>query len=70
MEFLTYSAEAAVGLRDMERFMLYLETAGKDSLQLGHEQRYAEACEVYKLAQAVWPHEAKVVKLQDLFIKR
>ncbi|MBV9705954.1 MAG: helix-turn-helix transcriptional regulator [Chloroflexi bacterium] len=70
VEFLTYSAEAAVGLRDMERCILYLETAGKDSLQLGHEQRYAEACEVYKLARTVWPHEAKVVKLQDLFTKR
>jgi len=70
VEFLTYSAEMAVGLRDMERCMLYLETAGKDSLQLGHEQRYAEACEVYKLARTVWTHEAKVVKLQDLFVKR
>jgi transcriptional regulator with XRE-family HTH domain/tetratricopeptide (TPR) repeat protein len=70
VEFLTYAAEAAVGLRDMERCILYLETAGKESLQLGNEQRYAEACEVYKLAQAVWSHEAKVVKLQDLFTKR
>jgi tetratricopeptide (TPR) repeat protein len=70
VEFLTYAAETAVALRDMERCMLYLETAGKDSLQLGHDQRYAEACEVYKLARTVWPQEAKVVKLQDLFIKR
>jgi transcriptional regulator with XRE-family HTH domain len=70
VEFLTYAAEAAVGLRDMERCMLYLETAGKGSLQLGHEQRYAEACEVYRLARTVWPQEAKVVQLQDLFTKR
>jgi transcriptional regulator with XRE-family HTH domain/tetratricopeptide (TPR) repeat protein len=70
MEFLTYSAEAAVGLRDLERCLLYLEMAGKGSLHLGHEQRYAEACEVYKLARTVWSQEAKVVKLQDLFTKR
>ncbi len=70
VEFLTYSAEAAVGLRDVDRGMLYLETAGKASLQLGNEERYAEACQVYKLARAVWPHEAKVVKLQELFTKR
>ncbi|MBV9690502.1 MAG: hypothetical protein JO202_12435 [Ktedonobacteraceae bacterium] len=65
LEFLTYSAEAAVGLRDVDRCMLSLETAGKDSLQLGHEQRYAEACQVYKLARAVWPREGKVVKLEE-----
>ncbi|MBV9689253.1 MAG: helix-turn-helix transcriptional regulator [Ktedonobacteraceae bacterium] len=70
LEFLTYSAVAAVGLRDMERCVLSLETAGKGSLQLGHEQRYAEACEVYTLARTVWPQEAKVVSLQDLFIRR
>ncbi len=70
LEFLTYSAEAAVGLRDVERCMLYLETAGKGILHLGNEQRYAEACEVYKLARTVWPQEAKVVRLQDLFTKR
>jgi tetratricopeptide (TPR) repeat protein len=70
MEFLTYAAEAAVGLRDMERCLLYLETAGKGSLQLGHEQRYAEACEVYRLARTVWPQEGEVMKLQDLFTKR
>jgi hypothetical protein len=70
MEFLTYAAEAAVGLRDLERCLLYLEAAGKGSLHLGHEQRYAEACEVYKLARTVWPQEAKVVRLQDLFTKR
>jgi transcriptional regulator with XRE-family HTH domain len=70
VEFLTYAAEAAVGLRDLERCLLYLETAGKGSLHLGHEQRYAEACQVYRLARVAWPQEAKVVQLQDLFTKR
>ncbi|MBV8822121.1 MAG: hypothetical protein JO125_07035 [Chloroflexi bacterium] len=34
------------------------------------ERLRKEACEVYKLARTVWTHEAKVVKLQDLFVKR
>ena len=67
IEFINYQAETFVALRDMDRSSAYLEAAVKASLALGSERRYTQAAEVFQKMCLVWPHEAQVKTLRELF---
>lgn len=69
IEFLTYSSEAALNMRDLEKCCTYLQAAGEGAIALGHEHRLAEARLSYSRAKVVWPNEPFVKSLQDLFLR-
>jgi len=68
VEIINHQAEAALALRDQERFCTYLQKGIQGANVLNSEQRRREAIDVYKQARMVWPRESYVKELADLLI--
>jgi DNA-binding SARP family transcriptional activator len=69
LEMLNHQAEAALGMRDLERFCAYIEAGRNGALALGSEKYYQEAFEVYKQGRRLWASEKRVKDLGELFIR-
>lgn len=69
LQIVNHQAETAISLRDLDLFCAYLEQGIKGAEALGSQKRRSEAFDIYRQALKVWPQEAKVRALRDLFVK-
>ena len=67
-EITNKQAETALILEDQELLRYYLQQGIHGATVLNSKQRRKEAIEVYKKAEVVWPHEAQVSQLANLFL--
>jgi tetratricopeptide (TPR) repeat protein len=68
IEIINQQALAAMKMRNLEQFCNYLEKGIHGAKALGSEKRRQEAIDIYWEARNIWPHEARVKELSDLFI--
>jgi DNA-binding SARP family transcriptional activator/tetratricopeptide (TPR) repeat protein len=69
VETLNLQAEAALGMRDLERFCVYIKAGRDGALALGSEKGYQQAFEVYKQGRRFWASEKRVRNLGELFVR-
>ncbi len=67
-EIVNYQAGAALALKDLDAFCLRLEQGIAGAKLLQSEQRRQEALLLYKNARTLWPDEAQLHPLADLFL--
>lgn len=67
-EIVNHQAGTALALNDLEAFCHRLELGVSGARVLKSEQRRQEALCLYKDARALWPHEARLQPLADLFL--
>ena len=68
IEIINQQALTAMKARSLEQFCDYLEKGIQGAKALGSEKRRQEAIDIYWEARKIWPHEARVKELSDLFI--
>src|SRR5216683_3007891 len=68
IEIINQQALTAMKLQNLEQFCDYLEKGIHGAKALGSEKRRQEAIDIYWKARKIWPHEARVKELSDLFI--
>lgn len=68
IEIINHQATTALALKDVDAFCDRLEQGVNGAKRLGSERRRQEAIEVYKNARKIWPNEARVRELADLFV--
>ena len=68
VEIINQQALTAVKVQNLEQFCDYLEKSIHGAKALGSEKRRQEAIDIYWKARKIWPHEARVKELSDLFI--
>jgi tetratricopeptide (TPR) repeat protein len=66
-EIANRQAETALVLEDLKLFEDYIKKGIEGAQQLQSKQRHQEANEIYEQALALWPGEASLKQLQDLF---
>ncbi len=66
-EITNYQAATALVLHDLDQVGMYLEHGIEGAQRLQSKQRRQEAIDVYGQALTLWPHEAKLKHLQELF---
>lgn len=67
VELLSRQATTAVALNDMGQSCTLVELVATAALKLGSNLRYNEASETYENMRTLWPNEAKVKALDELF---
>lgn len=70
LEIVNHQAQVALTLKDQERFTTSLITGITGAQAIHSEKRCQEARDIYTQAQVVWPHEARVRELEDVFVER
>jgi len=66
-EIVNQQAQAAVKMGDLDRSSVYLQRGIEGARALGSEKRRQEAIDIYWQARRIWPDEARITNLADLF---
>lgn len=69
-EYLNYNASVAANLRDLEAAVAYLGISEEIAWTTHNEQRLAETHTTLNKLLLLWPHETKVLKLQEKMYSR
>jgi transcriptional regulator with XRE-family HTH domain len=64
-EMAIHHAEAALGMGDMEEYVVYLRDGAMRGLAIGSQKRYSEAFAVFKRTPASWRNEPAIRALKD-----
>ncbi|GHO82361.1 hypothetical protein KSZ_03670 [Dictyobacter formicarum] len=70
VELLNYQAKALAAVRDLEQACAYIKTAVEASTVIGSRKRFQEAFTVFQQMKEVWPTEARIYDLGNLFLQR
>lgn len=69
LEVVNQQALAALALNDQERFTTFLKEGITGAQAIRSKKRWQEARDIYGQAQSVWPREARVQALRDVFVE-
>jgi len=70
LEIVNQQAEVALALKDQERFTASLKEGITGAQTIQSEKRHQEARDIYWQAQVLWPREARVQELGELFVEK
>ncbi len=62
------ASSTTMKMQNLEQFCGYLEKGIHGAKALGSEKRRQEAIDIYWEARKIWPYEARVKELSDMFI--
>ncbi len=70
LEIVNQQAQVALTLKDRERFTASLKEGITGAIAIKSEKRHQEVQDIYTQAQMLWPHEARVQELKEVFVQR
>ena len=70
LEIVNQQAAVALVLKDRERFTASLKEGITGAIAIKSEKRHQEVQDIYSQAQMLWPHEARVQELKEVFVQR
>ena len=69
LEIVNHQAQAALILKDQERFTASLIEGITGAQVIGSEKRQQEARDIYRQAHTLWSHDTRVQELAELFVE-
>lgn len=70
LEIVNQQAAVALALKDQERFTASLREGIMGAHAIKSEKRHQEAHDIYTQAQMLWPHEARLRELKEVFVQK